>query len=141
MNELHTFFNPKKQRNLSKDLITRQVEKRDKIKWEELDPNQKKGIRSFLIIAAPAIILRFVGLMSYNWLIFAMWIIWGFIIAPFSKEIMFRFQNRFILNTFVSFTALINVGFSAFVILNSYHFLIDNKEIFYNIVHFFKAVL
>lgn len=137
MNELYTFFNPMKQNSFARDLFNKQRENQGgKVEWKELSGEQKKSMKSFLLISAPAMICRFIGVFSFNWLFFVIWIIIGFALSPVSKELLHRASisksgNHTILLLYTSFCSLINAAFALLVILNSYHLHINNTELFF----------
>lgn len=132
--ELYAMFDPAKNLKLHNSLRRKTEDgesgKKTSLKWDELDPEQKKGVKNILLIAGPALLLRFVGLFSINWLIFLIWILVSLFLSTLTKEMLHRYRNvQHVLRFYVSMTSGINAVFALTVILNSYHFFIDNTEL------------
>lgn len=138
MRELQVVFNPFKQMSLVKDLHNKQRKNRIKLKWEDLDQDQKGQIKTIMFIHGPALIFKYVGLFSFNWFLFLIWIIVGLIISPIGKELNHRFENKTsVLMFYTSTIALFEASMALLVILNSYHLFIDNTALFKQILAHF----
>ena len=137
MREVHVFFNPRKETSLIRDIFKKEKEEgKVKVKWDELNPEQRSGLKNIMFIKVPAVLFKYVGLLSYNWLFFLVWIIYNLVTSVVHKELNHRFEkNISMLMVFSSCFALIEASLSLLVILNSYHLHIDNTLLFKDLTH------
>lgn len=104
-------------------------------KWDDLSPEYKSILRN-KFLKLPMVIWIFVGLLSFNWLLFLAYIIWnGIILSPLLK---FASYGKFY-SVIHWINTVIGLLFGLFVLINAYHLRIDLWNEFQ--LEFFKSQL
>jgi len=92
------------------------------------DSDAKSTLYQVLFIVIPVYVLKFIGLMSFNWVLFAAWIAFSFLfMMPLSK----LFKDTKLYLPLHAFATIVNILVIIFAILNSYHLKIKLAELIF----------
>ena len=125
--EVYFLLNLKNELNESKRFkeLTKEFKN---LEWNDYSEEYKKlfRIKASLQIF---VIWLFIGLMSSQWVLFLIFLLFNFIIIiPISYLVKFSFYRYFI----TGFNTLVGIVFSLFLILNKYHFKLNLYELLIN---------
>lgn len=124
--ELIWIISPKKSTERTREFKT--LAKKEKgLPWGEMTQRHKDLILSKGIFSLVIVIWAVIGLITFNWLAFLLFLVFQFfIIAPLGK----LFYNVAMYTVIHWVNSVIGFAFGVFVILNSYHLKIDLLDLF-----------
>lgn len=116
-------INPRRYAKMSYDLY-KKMQKGD-LNFSKLSPEQKP----YMLMSIIAIIFRFIGLLSFNWTFFLIWIIVSLIEEIYFKELMHR-DDFTKVYSFIFYTSISDMMIGTFIVLNTFHLFISGLDFY-----------